>query len=83
MTNTANTTKNTPTADAAEVALPERSEITRTLNILKLSISDLYADARRRTPYFATGKAEATAKLNSALKVLTEFSNQLDSIKKS
>ncbi|OUE29484.1 hypothetical protein BFL35_14850 [Clavibacter michiganensis] len=84
MTNATNTKSTAAATDAEAVTidLPDRSEVTRTLNILKLTISDLYNDARRRNPYFATNKQEAVAKLNAALKVLNEFSGQLDSIKK-
>jgi len=79
MTNTANTTKNTPATDASTI---DRPAVTRTLNIVKHSVSELYNDARRKTPYFANSKEEAEAKLSAALKALEGFAENLDAIKK-
>lgn len=78
MTNTANTTKNSP-ADASAI---DRPAVTRTLNIVKHSVGELYADARRKTPYFANSKEEAEAKLSAALKALEGFAENLEAIKK-
>lgn len=71
---------NTSTAPAPSTI--DRSEVTRTLNIVKHEVGELFADARRKTPYFATSKKEAESKLSAALKVLNEFAGQLDAIKK-
>jgi hypothetical protein len=82
MASTDNTATASTVTDNAVAEIPPRTEVTRTLNMLKLSVSELYTDAARRAPYFSKSKQEATAKLTSALKVIEDFSNKLDSIKK-
>lgn len=83
MTNATNTKTPAAIDEMATSDLLDRSEVTRTLNIVKHSVSELYNDARRKTPYFASSKKEAQAKLSAALKALEGFADSLDSIKKS
>ncbi|GAA1326556.1 hypothetical protein ACFSWE_04075 [Leucobacter albus] len=78
---TANTAPAT-TAAVDSIAEIDRSEITRTLNLVKHEVGELFADAKRKRPFFAASKPEAAAKLAASLKALQEFADHLDSIKK-
>lgn len=74
------TTTAPATTDNANII--DRAEVTRTMNMVKHEVTELFNDAARKRPYFAPSKKEAEAKLNAALKVLTEFAANLDAIKK-
>ncbi len=78
MTNTANTAANT----ANTAAGIDRADVTRSVNLVKHELTQLFQDAKRQRPFFAASQKEAEAKLSAAVKVLTEFAGQLDAIKK-
>lgn len=80
MTNATNTTKNTTAA--TDVATIERTDVSRSIALVRHEITELFNDAKRSRPFFAGSKEEAEAKLSSALKVLGEFAQNLDAIKK-
>lgn len=67
------------TTDATNV---ERADVSRSIALVRHEITELFNDARRSRPFFAGSKEEAEAKLSSALKVLSEFAQNLDAIKK-
>lgn len=86
---------NTPTttkpgnADSSEATEPEdstgffdRRELSRVFSKLRHEVGGLVADAGRKRPFFARSKEEATAKRDAAVKVLTEFADRIDSLKK-
>lgn len=58
---------------AAEVS---KDDISQTLRLLRFKLSALQADARRKRPFMSATPDEARAKLNSALVVLREFTEQ-------
>ena len=60
----------------------DRAEVSRSVALVRHELTELFNDAKRARPFFATSKKEAEAKLNSALKVLNEFAASLDAIKK-
>lgn len=85
---------NTPTttkpgnADSSEATEPEdstgfdRRELSRVFSKLRHEVGGLVDDAGRKRPFFARSKEEAAAKRDAAVKVLTEFADRIDSLKK-
>lgn len=72
----------TQTATQTKTDSFDRKELTRTINRIKHEVGGLVDDANRRSPYYARSKEEATAKRDAALKVLTEFAERIDTLKK-
>lgn len=60
----------------------DRSEFSRVMAMVRHEVSGLITDAQRRTPFYASSKQEAIAKRDAAMKVLTEFANRIDELKK-
>lgn len=85
---------NTPTtakpgsADSTEATDPEgttgfdRRELSRVFSKLRHEVGGLVDDAGRKRPFFARSKEEAIAKRDAAVKVLTEFADRIDALKK-
>lgn len=79
MTNSNSTQATSTTTDVKTV---ERADVSRSIALVRHEITELFNDAKRTRPFFAGSKEEAEAKLSSALKVLGEFAQNLDAIKK-
>lgn len=73
------TTTQTPAAKAVEF---DRRDLTRTIARLKHEIGGLVDDANRTRPFYAKSKEEAVAKRDAALKVIGEFADRIDALKK-
>lgn len=71
----------TPTVTADTDAY-DPAETGRTLGKIRAEITQLNQDAKRRSPYFAKSQVEAVAKRDAALRVLREFADRLDAMKK-
>ncbi|MFV4912143.1 hypothetical protein PFZ49_00890 [Microbacterium lacticum] len=85
--NTPTTTK--PGSNASpEATEPEEStgfdrrELSRVFSKLRHEVGGLVDDAGRKRPFFARSKEEAIAKRDAAVKVLTEFADRIDNLKK-
>lgn len=78
----ANTTASQAPSTSTNVANLDRADVARSIARVRHEITELFNDAKRARPFFAGSKEEAEAKLSSALKVLSEFAENLDSIKK-
>ncbi|WP_445996281.1 hypothetical protein ACUWEX_11125 [Okibacterium fritillariae] len=79
MTNATNT-KTAPAAD--DIATIERTDVSRTIALVRHELTEIFNDAKRARPFFAPSKREAEGKLAASLKALTEFAESLDAIKK-
>lgn len=60
----------------------DRREVTRIFAKLRHEVSELVYDAGRKRPFFAKTSEEAVAKRDAALKVLDEFAERIDVLKK-
>ena len=78
----ANTTASQAPSTTNDVNTLERADVSRSIALVRHEITELFNDAKRARPFFAGSKEEAEAKLSSALKVLSEFAQNLDAIKK-
>lgn len=78
----ANNTAPAAASTAVKVDDFDRKELTRTMNRIKHEVGGLVDDARRTRPFYAKSKDEAIAKRNAALKVLDEFADRIDMLKK-
>lgn len=76
----ANTTQTQPTATKADEF--DRKEVTRMFARLKHEVGGLVDDADRSRPFYAKSKEEAIAKRDSAIKVLSELADRIDTLKK-
>lgn len=74
------TASQTTTAPKAEEF--DRKDLSRLFARLRHEVSGLVDDANRRSPFYARSKDEAVAKRNAAIKVLEEFADRIDQLKK-
>lgn len=77
MANTTQTQPTTPKADSFD-----RKDVSRMFARLKHEVSGLVDDAGRSRPFYAKSKDEAIAKRDSAIKVLSELADRIDTLKK-
>lgn len=82
--NTPTTTKpgNLEATEAEDGPSFDRRELSRAFSKLRHEVGGLVDDAGRKRPFFARSKEEAIAKRDAAVKVLTEFADRIDSLKK-
>jgi hypothetical protein len=77
MANATQTQTPAPEADSFD-----RKDLTRMFSRLKHEVGGLVDDAHRTSPFYAKSKAEAIAKRDAAVKVLTELADRIDVLKK-
>lgn len=78
-----NTSSTKPIAEAEEPKSDfDRQEVTRIFAKLRHEVNELVYDAGRKRLFFAKTKEEAVSKRNAALKVLDEFAERIDVLKK-
>lgn len=82
--NTTTITKpgNLEAAEPEDAAGFDRRELSRVFSKLRHEVGGLVDDAGRKRPFFARSKEEAIAKRDAAVKVLTEFADRIDALKK-
>lgn len=80
MANTPTTTSTNTTSDTTEEF--GRKDVARIFARLRHEVNGLVDDSHRRTPFYAKSKDEAVAKRNAAVKVLDEFADRIDTLKK-
>ena len=73
---------NTPQTPAPKAESFDRKELTRVISRLRHEIGGLVDDSYRTRPFFAKSKEEAVAKRDAAVKVLGEFADRIDQLKK-
>lgn len=66
----------------AEAPTFDRRDLSRVFARIRHEMGGLVDDANRRSPFYAKSKAEAIAKRDAAVKVLDEFADRIDSLKK-
>lgn len=76
----ANATASAPAASTVDEF--DRKALSRLFSRLRHEVSGLVDDANRKSPFYARSKAEAVAKRDSAVKVLSEFADRIDRLKK-
>ena len=79
----ANTTAETPktTTESTEVKF-DRRDLTRFFARIRHEMGGLVDDANRKTPFYTKSKAEAIAKRDATIRVLDEFADRIDILKK-
>jgi len=76
------------TVDSSRAVEPEdstsfdRRELSRVFSKLRHEVGGLVDDAGRKRPFFARSREEATSNRDSAVKVLTEFADRIDNLKR-
>lgn len=70
-------------AESSEPAAEfDRKEVTRIFARLRHEVGALVDDAGRKAPFYARSKEEAAAKRDAAVRVLSEFADRIDVLKK-
>lgn len=59
-----------------------RKDLVRVFTRLKHEVGGLVDDSHRKTPFYAKSREEAIAKRKAAVKVLEEFADRIDMLKK-
>lgn len=77
-----NTKPATTTNTATKTDEFDRKDLTRIFARLRHEVGGLVDDANRSRPFYARSKDEAVAKRNAAVKVLEEFADRIDVLKK-
>lgn len=60
----------------------DRKELSRLFARLRHEMGGLVDDAGRKRPFYARSKEEAVAKRDAAVRVLSEFADRIDVLKK-
>lgn len=59
-----------------------RKDLIRVFARLKHEVGGLVDDSHRKTPFYAKSREEAAAKRDAAVRVLSEFADRIDQLKK-
>ncbi|MGI6877158.1 hypothetical protein [Microbacterium sp. gxy059] len=72
---------NAPTAETPSDDF-SRKDLVRVFARLKHEVGGLVDDSHRKSPFYARSRDEAIAKRKAAVKVLEEFADRIDMLKK-